>query len=88
MRLRKLLRDAGRDPRAVTISVTAPVVVTKAPPSPRPLLYGTPEQIADDLRQYTALGVENFSVNLPGADIAQQSDAMEQFVRDVVPLVT
>jgi hypothetical protein len=50
-------------------------------------LQGSPEQIAADLRQYQALGVESFNVNLPGADIAQQSEAMDQFISDVVPLL-
>jgi hypothetical protein len=86
-RLRGLLRDAGRAEDAVTISVTAPVVVTRTPASPRPLLQGTPEQIAVDLREYQALGVENFSVNLPGADISQQSEAMDQFKSEIVPLL-
>jgi len=86
-RLRTLLREAGRAEDAVAISVTAPVVVTKTPAKPRPLLHGSPEQIAADLRQYQALGAENFNVNLPGADIAQQSEAMDQFMREVVPLL-
>jgi len=86
-RLRTLLRKAGRAEDAVTVSVTAPVVVTKTPASPRPLLHGSPDQIAADLRQYQALGVQNFAANLPGADIAQQSEAMDQFMREVVPLL-
>jgi probable F420-dependent oxidoreductase len=40
-RLRRLLHDAGRAEDEVAISVTAPVVVTKTPTSPRPLLHGT-----------------------------------------------
>ena len=86
-RLWRLLRDAGRAEDEVAISVTAPVVVTKTPASPRPLLHGTPDEVAGDLRQYQALGIRNFNVNLPGADVAQQSEAMDQFMREVVPLV-
>jgi hypothetical protein len=86
-RLRRLLRDAGRAEVEVAISVTAPVVVTKTLASPRPLLHGTSNEIAHDLRQYQALGIRNFNVNLPGADIAQQSEAMDQFMGEVVPLV-
>ena len=62
-------------------------MVTKIPAKPRPLLQGSPEQIAADLRQYQVLGVENFNVNLPGTDIAQQSEAMDQFMREVVPIL-
>jgi probable F420-dependent oxidoreductase len=86
-RLWRLLHEADRAEDAIAISVTAPVVVTKTPANPRPLLQGSPEQIAADLRQYQALGVESFNVNLPGADIAQQSEAMDQFISDVVPLL-
>jgi alkanesulfonate monooxygenase SsuD/methylene tetrahydromethanopterin reductase-like flavin-dependent oxidoreductase (luciferase family) len=81
------LREAGRAEDAVAISVTAPVVATKTPAKPRPLLHGSPEEIAADLRQYQALGAKNFNVNLPGTDIAQQSEAMDQFMREVVPLL-
>lgn len=87
-RLRTLLREAGRVEDSVTISVTAPVVVTKTPAAPRPLLHGTPEEIAADLRQYQELGVQYFNVNLPGTDIAQQSEAMDQFMREVAPLLS
>jgi hypothetical protein len=87
-RLRRLLREAGRPEDSVTISFTAPVVVTKTPGSPRPLLQGSADEIATDLRQYQALGVQNFNVNLPGADIIQQGEAMEQFTREVVPLLS
>ncbi len=47
----------------------------------------SPFEIAGDLGQYQALGIRNFNVNLPGADIVQQSEAMDQFMREVVPLV-
>ena len=68
-------------------SATENAVVTKTLASPRPLLHGTPGEIAGDLRQYQALGIRNFNVNLPGTDIAQQSEAIDQFMREVVPLV-
>jgi len=63
-------------------------VVTKSPVSPRPLLQGSPEEIAVDLRRYQALGVQNFNMNLPGFEISEQAKAMEQFAREVVPLLS
>jgi probable F420-dependent oxidoreductase len=87
-RLRTLLRQANRAEDAVTISFTAPVVVTNTPASPRPLLHGRPEEIAADLRRYQNLGVQNFAMNLPGFDIAEQAEAMEQFAHEVVPLLS
>ena len=87
-RLKTLLREANRPEKAVTISFTAPVVVTKSPASPRPLLQGSSEEIAADLLRYQALGVQNFNMNLPGFEISEQAEAMDQFAREVVPLVS
>jgi probable F420-dependent oxidoreductase len=87
-RLKALLHDANRAEDAVTISFTAPVVVTRTPDAPRPLLQGNPREIAADLRQYEALGVQNFNINLPGFDVGKQAEAMDQLAREVVPLLS
>jgi hypothetical protein len=71
----------------VTISFTAPVVFTRTAGPTRVLLSGQPEEIAMDLRHYQALGVRNFHINLQGGSIRQQQEVMEQFPREVVPLV-
>jgi alkanesulfonate monooxygenase SsuD/methylene tetrahydromethanopterin reductase-like flavin-dependent oxidoreductase (luciferase family) len=86
-RLRALTRQAGRPEDAVTISFTAPVVFTRASAPTRSLLSGHPDEIATDLRRYQALGVRNFNINLPGGSVSQQQEVMEQFIREVVPLV-
>lgn len=86
-RLRTLMRDAGRAEDAVAISFTAPVTITKASSSPRALFQGRPDEIAEDMRRYQALGVQNFNINLPGFGLNQQLDAMEQFAQDVKPLI-
>jgi hypothetical protein len=85
--LRNLLRDAGRPENSVTISLTAPVTITKAAASPRPTLQGRPEDIAADLRTYEGLGVSNININLPGFDITGQVEAMEEFGHEVMPLM-
>lgn len=85
--LRTLIRQAGRSEEMVTISFTAPLAFTKMPAPSRPLLSGEPEEIADDLRQYRNLGVQNFNLNLSGSSISEQQDAMERFARDVMPLI-
>ena len=82
------MREAGRAEDSVTISFTAPVVVTKTSGSPRALLQGQPDEIADDLRRYQTLGVQNFNINLSGIGISGQLEAMEQFAKDVMPLLS
>ena len=85
--LRTLTRQAGHPEDAVTISFTARVVLTKTSAPGRPLLQGPPEVVASDLRQYQALGMRNFNINLPAGSLSAKQEAMEQFVREVVPLV-
>jgi hypothetical protein len=67
---------------------TAPFAVTKTPASPRPLKHGSPEELAADLRRYQVLGVQDLNINLPGSVISEQIEAMEQFAREVLPLLS
>jgi probable F420-dependent oxidoreductase len=87
-RLRTLIHQAGRSQADVTVSFTAPISFTRAPAESRRLLTGDPEQIADDMRQYRSLGVENFNLNLPGNSIREQQASMERFASDVMPLIS
>ena len=49
-----------RDPAELTVALSAPVTVTTQPqPKGRPLLSGTPEQIAEDLHEYAAAGLQH-----------------------------
>ena len=87
-RLQTLLCDANRAEGAITISFSAPILVTKSPASPRPLMQGSPHEIADDIRCYQALGVQNFNLGLIGSSVNEQAEAMDQFAREVVPLIS
>jgi hypothetical protein len=51
-------------------------------------LQGRPDEVAADLGKYRAVGVQNFNINLPSFDIGGQAEAMEQFAREVVPLLS
>jgi alkanesulfonate monooxygenase SsuD/methylene tetrahydromethanopterin reductase-like flavin-dependent oxidoreductase (luciferase family) len=53
----------------------------------RRLMHGLPEQIAADLRQYQDLGVQNFILGFRGDSVEGQREAMEQFSREVMPLI-
>jgi 5,10-methylenetetrahydrofolate reductase len=50
-------------------------------------MHGLPEQIAADLRQYQDLGVQNFILGFRGDSVEGQREAMEQFSREVMPLI-
>jgi probable F420-dependent oxidoreductase len=86
-RLRTLTREAGRPEDAVTISFSTGVSFEKTPMLSRKTMSGRPEQIAADLRQYQDLGVQNFILNFPADSIAGQKEEMQQFAREVMPLI-
>ena len=50
-------------------------------------MRGIPEQIAADLRQYQDIGVRNFIIGFRVDSAAAQQEAMEQFSREVMPLI-
>ena len=70
-RLKTLIRQAGRSEDAVTISFTAPISFAQVASGSRPVLSGSPEEIAADFRQYQALGVTNFNINFPGTSTSR-----------------
>jgi probable F420-dependent oxidoreductase len=95
-RLRELTRQAGRPEDAVKVCLGGFVTFDESVGPERLPLKGHPEQIADDLRQYQAIGINDFILYLARATIgagAARNDpaavmaAMECFAREVVPLV-
>ncbi len=86
-RLRRLSVQAGRAEDAVEICFSTNVGFREPGRATRPMMQGRPEQIAADLRQYQDLGVSNFILSFPGDSIDAQKEAMEQFSREVVPLM-
>jgi alkanesulfonate monooxygenase SsuD/methylene tetrahydromethanopterin reductase-like flavin-dependent oxidoreductase (luciferase family) len=95
-RLRELTRQAGRPEDAVKVCLGGFVMFDESVGPDRLPLKGHPEQIADDLRQYQAIGINDFILYLARATIgagearndpATVMAAMERFTREVVPLV-
>ena len=52
-------------------------------------MSGHPEQIAADLREYQAVGVQDFPLlfTFLQAGVTERLKAMERFAREVMPLV-
>ena len=86
-RLRRLTVQAGRPEDAVDICFSTNVSFEAPAATVRPMMQGRPEQIAADLRQYQDLGVSNFIFSFPGDSVAAQQEGMEQFSREVMPLI-
>ena len=86
-RLRTLTQQAGRPEDAVLVTFSTDVIFDKAAGASRRLVSGRPEQIAADLRQYQDVGVGNFIFSFPAQSTTELQESMEQFSRDVMPLV-
>ncbi|PKB71719.1 MAG: hypothetical protein BZY87_04035 [SAR202 cluster bacterium Io17-Chloro-G6] len=86
-RLRTLTVEAGRPEDSVDVTFSTDVIFDKSAGPSRRMVSGRPEQIAADLRQYQDLGVKNFILTFPAQEAAELQDSMEQFSREVMPLI-
>jgi probable F420-dependent oxidoreductase len=86
-RLRDLTRRAGRPENAVALCFSTDVAFDSRPGPSRRMMTGRAEQIAADLRQYQDLGVQNFVCSFRAEGANGLAEAMEQFSREVMPLV-
>ena len=86
-RLRTLTVQAGRPENAVDVTFSTDVIFDKSAGPSRRMVSGRPEQIAADLRQYQDLGVKNFILTFPAQAASEMQESMEQFSREVMPLI-
>jgi probable F420-dependent oxidoreductase len=82
-------REAGRDPRTITLSVRVPMEVRprrlEAPAGERPLFQGTAEQVIADIRAYAGAGVTHFVWDFTNQDLRLVLQNLERFAHDVRP---
>ncbi|HET9490947.1 MAG TPA: LLM class F420-dependent oxidoreductase [Methylomirabilota bacterium] len=87
--LQAYARQAGRDPRAITLSFRAPMEVRgprdRAPAGERPLFQGTAAEVASDIRRYQSLGVTHFVFDPVRPALGKVLASMERFAHDVLP---
>ena len=90
-RLRKMTQEAGRKPDAVglTLRVTAygEGVPAKAGDGERRLFSGKPADIAADIKALRDMGVGHLDVGFGGTTVDAMLGEMQQFRKDVLPLV-
>ncbi|MDE0659736.1 MAG: LLM class F420-dependent oxidoreductase [Gammaproteobacteria bacterium] len=88
-RLKRLTDAEGRDYDSLTISFKAPSYDPgRIPPGHGRLHFtGEPDQIAEDLLAYEALGVDEVSFDFRSPPVSQTLDRMQRFMDEVAPLV-
>ena len=88
--LKRLTEAEERDFTTLTISYKAPLYDTGIPlpdGSRRPF-SGTPDEIADDIRTFAAIGVHELIFDFRGQSIAESIERLQRFAAEVMPLAT
>lgn len=86
--LASLAEKAGRNPASISVCFSADLGFDYgADGSKRRTLSGSPEQIAEDIRRYTEVGVDYFLFSYRSGSINEALESMERFATDIKPLV-
>ena len=87
--LKRMVEAEGRDFNDIAISFKAPSYDPGLTPDghDRLLFTGTPERIAEDLRAYKAMGVQETIFDFRSPPLSQTVENMEHFMKKVAPLV-
>jgi len=87
--LKQMCDGEGRDYSALSISFKAPSYDPGHPPSghDRLLFTGAPAQIAEDIRTYEALGVDEIIFDFRHPTVAKTVANMAHFMTEIAPLV-
>jgi probable F420-dependent oxidoreductase len=87
--IRQWAKEAGRDPKAITLSVRVPMEVrsprVKAPAGDRPFFQGTAAEVLGDIQSYARLGVTHFVFDPVTPDLKAFLANMDRFADDVRP---
>ena len=89
--VREWARRAGRDPKAVQLTLRVPMGVrpsrVKAPAGERPMFQGTATEVTADVQVYQRLGVTHFVFDPTVPDLRAVLANLERFAADVRPKV-
>src|SRR4029434_10479864 len=83
--LRELAEAAERAAQSITIALGASVQFSEG--GSAGLFSGSPQHIVEGMRQYQAMGVQDFRVDFPGLSPDGLLQAMERFAAEVRPQV-
>ena len=90
-KLSKMAKEAGRDPKAVGITMRlqrfGDTLPDKAGDGERRLFSGTPADLAADIKALAALGVDHLDFGFPGTTVDATLAEMQKFKKDVLALV-
>jgi probable F420-dependent oxidoreductase len=87
--LKQMTHAEGRDFTALTISYKAPLYDNAIPDrdGTRRSFSGTPEEIADDIRSFAAIGVHELIFAFRGESTSASIERLQRFAAEVMPLL-
>ncbi len=84
--VRRLAKDAGRDPNEVHLSCCRPIeVTTESVPQEPDRLKGTPTQLVEALRGYEKIGVQHIALQFTAPRYPERVQQIERFAREALP---
>ena len=84
--LRSQAREAGREPRTITLSLRAPIRFTDGVASAaRTPFIGSRDQIVEDIRAYQRLGVSHLIFDFAGPSVDAIVEQLHRFAEEIRP---
>jgi probable F420-dependent oxidoreductase len=85
--VRPLAAERGRDPDEIELNCCLPVELTEEPLAdpPADALKGSPEQVAEGLRRFAAVGVRTAALQFMAPRYPERLEQVERFAREVLP---
>jgi len=84
--LRSQARQAGREPKTITLSLRAPIRFTDGAASgARTPFIGSRDQIVEDIRAYQRLGVSHLIFDFAGSSVEAIVEQLHRFAEEVRP---
>lgn len=89
--LREMTLAAGRDPAALRISISIPILFaaegSSRPPEERTSLKGSPGEIVETIKAFAAAGVGEMSISHASRRKGDHEDVLQRIAEEVAPLV-
>ena len=87
-RVQENAAEAGRDPADVGLAYNSPWLnigeASTAPDGSRQCFTGSPEQVAEDIREFEAAGVTDLVLRFPGTTHEETLASLDRFAEEVM----
>ena len=83
--LQRYAEEAGRDPKEIEVAMKVPLYDTSlSSAGDRRRFSGSPDQVLQDVKTYSDIGVDHLIFDIWGPDLSQSLERMEWFAQEVM----